>query len=65
MARSLEQRFASESRYFQCLRVGILAHLQGFAPAISVEYARKAIDTNVRPSFTEVEEATQALTAPT
>ncbi len=65
MARSLEQRFASEARYFQCLKVGILAHLQGFAPAISVEYARKAIQSDVRPSFSEVEEATQALPAPT
>jgi len=65
MARSLEQKYAAESRYFQCLKVGILAHLQGFAPAISIEYARKAITNDVRPSFTEVEEATQALPAPT
>ncbi|MDD5586282.1 MAG: flagellar motor stator protein MotA [Alphaproteobacteria bacterium] len=65
MGRSLEQRFAADSRYFQCLKVGMLAHLQGFAPAISIEYARKALQTDVRPSFTEVEEATQALSAPT
>ncbi len=65
MARALEQRFDAEARYFQCLKVGILAHLQGFAPAISVEYARKAIQSDVRPSFTEVEEATQVLPAPT
>jgi chemotaxis protein MotA len=64
MGRSLEQKFAAESGYFQCLKVGILAHLQGFAPAISVEYGRKAIQTDVRPNFTEVEEATQALPAP-
>lgn len=64
MARELEQRFSSENAYFQCLKVGILAHLQGFAPAISIEYARKAIPSNVRPSFAEVEEATQALPAP-
>lgn len=65
MARSLEQRYASEGHYFQCLKIGILAHLQGFAPAISVEYARKTIESDVRPSFSEVEEATQALPAPT
>ena len=64
MARSLEQMYASESRYFQCLKVGMLAHLQGFAPAISIEYARKTLQTDVRPSFTEVEEATQVLPAP-
>lgn len=65
MARYLDQRFSSEAHYFQCLKMGILSHLKGFAPAISIEYARKAIESHVRPSFTEVEEATQALPAPT
>ncbi len=54
----------AESRYLQCLKTGMLAHLQAFAPSISVEYARKTILSDVRPSFTEVEEATQALSAP-
>ncbi|MGE4351685.1 MAG: flagellar motor stator protein MotA [Bdellovibrionales bacterium] len=54
----------AEARYLQCLKTGMLAHLQGFAPSISVEYARKALLTDVRPSFSEVEEATQALSAP-
>ncbi|MFA6279390.1 MAG: flagellar motor stator protein MotA [Bdellovibrionales bacterium] len=54
----------AESKYLQCLKIGMLAHLQGFAPSISIEYARKTLMTDVRPSFTEVEEATQALTAP-
>jgi len=54
----------AESRYLQCLKIGMLAHLQGFAPSISVEYARKTLMNDVRPTFTEVEEATQALSAP-
>lgn len=54
----------AESKYLQCLKIGMLAHLQGFAPSISVEYARKTLLSDVRPSFTEVEEATQALSAP-
>ncbi len=54
----------AESKYLQCLKIGMLAHLQGFAPSISVEYARKTLMADVRPSFTEVEEATQALPAP-
>ena len=54
----------AESRYLVCLKVGMLAHLQGFAPSISIEYARKALLTDVRPNFTEVEEATQSLSAP-
>lgn len=65
MGNSLRAIFDAESKYFQCLKIGLLAHLQGFAPSISIEYARKTLLTDVRPSFTEVEEATQALAAPT
>lgn len=65
MANSMRQILEAESKYFQCLKIGLLAHLQGFAPSISIEYARKAILSDVRPTFTEVEEATQALPAPT
>jgi chemotaxis protein MotA len=65
VANSLKQILAAEGKYYQCLKVGLLAHLQGFAPSISIEYARKALLTDVRPTFTEVEEATTALPAPT
>jgi chemotaxis protein MotA len=64
MSNSLKAILEAESKYMQCLKVGLLAHLQGFAPSISIEYARKALLSDVRPSFTEVEEATQALPAP-
>jgi chemotaxis protein MotA len=65
MANSMRQILEAESKYFQCLKVGLLAHLQGFAPSISVEYARKTLLSDVRPTFAEVEEATSALPAPT
>lgn len=64
MGQYVKQTLEAESKYLQCLKVGMLAHLQGFAPSISVEYARKALLSHVRPSFNEVEEATQALPAP-
>jgi chemotaxis protein MotA len=65
MANSLRAILDAEAKYFQCLKIGMLAHLQGFAPSISVEYARKTLLSEVRPSFTEVEEATTSLPAPT
>ena len=64
MGNSLRQTLEAEAKYFQCLKIGLLAHLQGFAPSISIEYARKTLLTDVRPSFIEVEEATQSLAAP-
>jgi chemotaxis protein MotA len=65
MSNSLKSILEAESRYFQCLKIGLLAHLQGFAPSISIEYARKTLMSDVRPTFVEVEEATSALPAPT
>ena len=59
IAKSLEQTFDAESRYLQCAKVGIIAHMQGYAPQVSVEFARKALNSNVRPTFTEVEEMIQ------
>jgi chemotaxis protein MotA len=64
MANSLKAILDAESKYFQCLKIGLLAHLQGFAPSISIEYARKTLLSEVRPTFIEVEEATAALPAP-
>ena len=65
MANSMRAILEAESKYMQCMKIGLLAHLQGFAPSISIEYARKALFSDVRPTFAEVEEATSALPAPT
>ena len=60
MASFLKQTYDAEIKYFQCIKIGLLAHMQGNAPAVSVEFARKALLGNVRPSFYEVEEAAEA-----
>jgi chemotaxis protein MotA len=64
LSNCLRQIFEADSKYLECMKVGLLAYLQGSAPSVAVEYARKALNSNVRPSFTEVEEATQSLPAP-
>lgn len=46
-----------ESKYMECIKVAILAHMQGNAPIITVEFVRKNIPDHIRPSFREVEEA--------
>ena len=61
IASYLQQIFDADSRYLMCIKVGIIAHMQGYAPQVSVEFARKALSSNVRPSFTEVEEILQNL----
>jgi len=50
-----------EGKYNEVVKAGILAHVQGNAPAISVEFARKSIPVSVKPSFKELEEALEGL----
>ena len=61
LANALKAMYDAEVKYFQCIKAGLLAHLHGNAPAVSVEFARKALFADVRPDFYEVEETTQAL----
>jgi chemotaxis protein MotA len=51
----------SEQRYYMCIKAGLLAYLHGYAPAVAVEFARKALFSDVRPDFYEVEESTANL----
>lgn len=62
IAKSLETSFVSELHYLECIKAGIIAHMQGYAPQVSVEFARKTLDPNVRPTFEELEGALGAVT---
>jgi chemotaxis protein MotA len=46
------------------MKAGLLAHMQGYPPAVSVEFARKVLWSTERPSFYEVEQAVSALATP-
>jgi chemotaxis protein MotA len=54
---------ASEARYYECMKAGIVAYAKGNAPIIVVEFARRVIYSNVRPSFAEVEAAVRGTKA--
>ena len=60
MAGAVKARFDAEAKYFICMKSGILAYMQGYAPAVAVEFARKSLNSDVRPSFYEVETACEA-----
>ncbi len=59
VAASMRSTFEAELKYLQCIKVALLAHMQGNAPSVSVEFARKALFEDVRPTFYEVEDAVQ------
>ena len=61
IASKAKSTYNAELKYLQCIKVGLLAHLRGCAPTVSVEFARKALLSHDRPSFYELEEAVEAL----
>lgn len=63
IASAIRARGDAEERYYLCMKAGILAYMQGYAPSVAVEFARKALNTDVRPTFYEVEEAVENLPA--
>ncbi|MFO1145157.1 MAG: flagellar motor stator protein MotA [Rhodospirillales bacterium] len=64
VAKALEKTFAAEGAYLVCIKTGLIAHLQGYAPQISVEFARKTLTGKLKPSFQEIDEALQTVQIP-
>jgi len=58
---AVKNRAEAETRYYLCIKSAILAYMQGYAPSVAVEFARKALNSDVRPTFYEVEEAVDNL----
>jgi chemotaxis protein MotA len=52
----LEQKLHESSKMFQCVKVTLLASLNGYAPALAVEFGRKVLFSTERPTFKELEE---------
>jgi chemotaxis protein MotA len=52
----LEQKLIESSKPFECIKVTLLASLNGYAPALAVEFGRKVLFSTERPTFSELEE---------
>jgi len=55
----------AETKYFQCIKAALIAHMQGHSPTIAIEFARKTLFSHERPTFAELEEAVSAVPLPT
>ena len=56
LASLLEQKLEESSKMFQCVKVTLLASLNGYAPALAVEFGRKVLFSTERPTFNELED---------
>ena len=57
LANSLRCRNQSDAAYMKCLKQCLLSFCKGLPPSIAVEYGRRSIPGEMRPTFLEVEEA--------
>lgn len=52
----LEQKLAESTKYYQSIKAGLIACMNGYAPPTSVEFARKAMFSTERPEFAVLEQ---------
>jgi chemotaxis protein MotA len=52
----LEQKADETMKELQCVKVTLLASMQGYAPTVCVEFGRKVLYSTERPSFSELED---------
>ena len=45
-----------EIEFLECIKAGIIAHVNGYPPSIAIEFARQVIPAFYKPSFHEVEQ---------
>ncbi len=55
MAHAMEELVEAEMAYFKCIKDALLSFAKGDSAMVSVEFARRNIDPEVRPSFAETE----------
>lgn len=55
LAQLLEQKVDEATKELNCVKATLLASLQGYAPAVAVEFGRKILYSTERPTFIELE----------
>ena len=64
LADLLTAKGKAEAKPFQCVKSVLLASMNGYAPAIAVEFGRKVLFTADRPTFKELDDAVRATKQP-
>jgi chemotaxis protein MotA len=52
----LEQKADESTKELQCVKVTLLASLNGYAPPLAIEFGRKVLYSTERPTFAELEQ---------
>ncbi len=65
LASATKQIYEEEKSYIVAIKAGLVAYLNGNSPAVCIEFARKAINLHLRPTFEELESSVAELPNPT
>jgi chemotaxis protein MotA len=63
MATRFENQGNAELRYLSCIKSGLLAASRGSSPQLAIEFARRAIFPDERPSSPEIDQVIAAAKA--
>lgn len=55
-ASAIERQSVATTKVLECIKVTLLASMNGYPPQLAVEFGRKVLFSSVRPSFAELEE---------
>ena len=55
IASRMEDRAQESAKMLECIKVALLATMNAYPPQVAVEFSRKVLYSNERPSFTELE----------
>ena len=55
LAVAIEGQAHADGKAFEAVKMGLIASLHGYNPNIAVEFARKTLNSDMRPSFSQLE----------
>ena len=61
LAAAVEARAEQDSRIYESVKTALLASLRGYPPKIALEFARKTVPSEMRPSFADFEQHLKSL----
>ena len=56
MATAMEHIAREEAKFYECIKMTLLASVNGYNPQVAVEFGRKVMYSTLRPGFNELEE---------
>jgi len=61
LAAQIEHQAEVQELALKAIKAGVVAYAKGMPPIVAVEFARRVLTSDVRPSYAEVEEACRAI----